>query len=81
MARIGSEEAPCRPNGTTLHSNWPNLDRKLVPTCPRPAPGADGNGWSDRVKPRDPRVPSSGTSMCGPGSDLTAGLVMALRPR
>ena len=24
MTRISSEEAPCRPKGTTFHSNWPS---------------------------------------------------------
>ena len=30
MTRMSSEEAPCRPKGTTFHSNWPSCDRKLV---------------------------------------------------
>ncbi len=29
MTRISSEEAPCRPEGTTHHSNWPSGERKL----------------------------------------------------
>ena len=30
MTHVSSEEAPCRPNGTTFHSNWPSCDRNLV---------------------------------------------------
>ena len=30
MTRISSEEAPCRPKGTTFHSKWPSCNRKIV---------------------------------------------------
>ena len=30
MTRVSSENAPCRPNSTLFHSNWPSYDRKLV---------------------------------------------------
>ena len=30
MTHISSEEALCRPKGTTFHSIWPCCDRKLV---------------------------------------------------
>jgi hypothetical protein len=30
MTLISNEDDPCRPKGTTFHSNWPNCERKLV---------------------------------------------------
>ena len=82
MTRISSEEAPCRPNGTSFHSNWPSYNRKLV--FHRYA--ARTRSWRQLLlarkslaKKRDPRAPLSSASMCGSGS--TAGRVIALRPR